>query len=82
RLGIELRAIDILSIAPELADPESAFSGGRRTLSWDRERTTCENIETVECIGNWLREEHIQKAVHGGMGVITDAGFDSGGDGD
>ena len=26
-------AIDILSIAPESADPESAFSGGRRTLS-------------------------------------------------
>ncbi|TXB97466.1 hypothetical protein FocTR4_00012139 [Fusarium oxysporum f. sp. cubense] len=72
-------AIDILSIAPESADPESAFSGGRRTLSWDRERMTCENLEKVECIGNWLREGHIQKAVHGGMGVITDTGFDSGG---
>ncbi|KAI8404626.1 hypothetical protein FOFC_16121 [Fusarium oxysporum] len=72
-------AIDILSIAPESADPESAFSGGRRTLSWDRERMTCENLEKVECIGNWLREGHIQKTVHGGMGVITDTGFDSGG---
>ncbi|KAG6977826.1 Zinc finger BED domain-containing protein DAYSLEEPER [Fusarium oxysporum f. sp. conglutinans] len=61
-------AIDILSIAPESADPESAFSGGRRTLSWDRERMTCENLEKVECIGNWLREGHIQKTVHGGMG--------------
>ncbi|KAG6997304.1 putative AC9 transposase [Fusarium oxysporum f. sp. conglutinans] len=71
--------IDILSIAPESADPESAFSGGRRTLSWDRERMTCENLEKVECIGNWLREGHIQKTVHGGMGVITDTGFDSGG---
>ncbi|KAL9563898.1 hypothetical protein ACKAV7_011933 [Fusarium commune] len=75
-------AIDILSIAPESADPESAFSGGRRTLSWDRERMTCENLEKVECIGNWLREGHIQKAVHGGMAVITDTGFDSGGDED
>jgi hypothetical protein len=75
-------AIDILSIAPESADPESAFSGGRRTLSWDRERMTCENLEKVECIGNWLREGHIQKTVHGGMGVITDTGFDSGGDED
>jgi hypothetical protein len=72
-------AIDILSIAPESADPESAFSGGRRTLSWDRERMTCENLEKVECIGNWLREGHIQKTVHGGMGVITDTGFDSSG---
>jgi hypothetical protein len=75
-------AIDILSIAPESADPESAFSGGRRTLSWDRERMTCENLEKVECIGNWLREGHIQKVAHGGMGVITDTGFDSGGDED
>ncbi|KAI8416749.1 hypothetical protein FOFC_03062 [Fusarium oxysporum] len=40
---------------------------------------TCENLEKVECIGNWLREGHIQKTVHGGMGVITDTGFDSGG---
>ncbi|EXM14878.1 hypothetical protein FOTG_16751 [Fusarium oxysporum f. sp. vasinfectum 25433] len=63
-------AIDILSIAPESADPESAFSGGRRTLSWDRERMTCENLEKVKCIGNWLREGHIQKVAHGGMGRV------------
>ncbi|KAI8402454.1 hypothetical protein FOFC_17768 [Fusarium oxysporum] len=63
-------AIDILSIAPESADPESAFSGGRRTLSWDRERMTCENLEKVECIGNWLREGHIQKTVHGGAYIF------------
>jgi hypothetical protein len=43
---------------------------------------SCENLEKVECIGNWLREGHIQKAVHGGMGAITDTGFDSGGDED
>jgi hypothetical protein len=70
-------AIDILSIAPESADPEAAFSGGRRTLSWDRERMTCENLEKVECIGNWLREGHIRKSVDGGMGIITDTGLDS-----
>lgn len=73
-------AIDILSIAPESADAETAFSGGRRTLSWDRERMTCKNLEKVECIGSWLREGHIQKTVDGGMGVITDTGFDCGGD--
>ncbi|KAH7464977.1 hypothetical protein FOMA001_g17140 [Fusarium oxysporum f. sp. matthiolae] len=49
-------AIDILSAPPGSADPESAFSGGRRTLSWDRERMSCVNLEKVECIGNWLRE--------------------------
>jgi hypothetical protein len=32
RLVIELMAIDIVSIAPESADSESAFSGGPRTL--------------------------------------------------
>jgi hypothetical protein len=32
---------------------------------------TCENLGRVECIGNWLREGHIQKTGHGGMGVIT-----------
>jgi hypothetical protein len=73
-------ATDILSIAPESTDPESAFSGGRRTLSWDRERMTCKNLEKVECIGSWLRERHIQKTVDGGMGIITDTGLDSGGD--
>jgi hypothetical protein len=75
-------AIDILSIMPESADPESAFSGGRRTLSWDRERMTCENLEKVECIGNWLREGHIKTSTHGGRGVITDTGIDSGDDKD
>jgi hAT family protein len=53
-------AIDILSIPPESDDAESAFSGRRRTLSWDRESMTCKNLEKVECIGNWLREGHIK----------------------
>lgn len=52
-------AIHILSIAPESTDPESAFSGDRRTLSWDRERMTCRNLEKVECIlGHCRVEEH------------------------
>ncbi|RKK07573.1 hypothetical protein BFJ66_g17047 [Fusarium oxysporum f. sp. cepae] len=38
-------AIDILSVPPGSADPESAFSGGRRTLSWDRERMSCVTIQ-------------------------------------
>jgi hypothetical protein len=75
-------AIDILSIAPESADQESAFSGGRRTLSWDRERMTCKNLEKVECIGNWLREGHIQQVTRGGMGIVADTGLDSGVDED
>lgn len=69
-------AIDILSIPPESSDPESAFSGGRRTLSWDRERMTCENLERVECVGNWQREGIITPASRGGMGIIVSSTID------
>jgi hypothetical protein len=69
-------AIDILSIAPESADPERAFSGARRTCSWDRLRLTVKNIEMVECVGNWLREGHIIKAYKGGLGLICDPEVD------
>ncbi|KAM6514041.1 hypothetical protein FALCPG4_18889 [Fusarium falciforme] len=65
-------AIDILSIPPGSADPESAFSGGRRTLSWDRERMSCVNLEKVECIGNWLREGLIIPSSRGGRGLVVD----------
>jgi hypothetical protein len=63
-------AIDILSIPAESAEPERSFSGARRTASWDRLRITCENIEKVECIGNWIREEHIIPSSKGGMGLV------------
>ncbi|KAF6525453.1 hypothetical protein HZS61_011248 [Fusarium oxysporum f. sp. conglutinans] len=65
-------AIDILSVPPGSADPESAFSGGRRTLSWDRERMSCVNLEKVECIGNWLREGLIIPSSRGGRGLVVD----------
>ena len=69
-------AINILSIAPESVDPESAFSGSRRTLSWDRESMSCENLEKVECIGNWIREGLIKPSREGGRGIVVDTGFD------
>jgi hypothetical protein len=65
-------AIDILSVPPGSADPESAFSRGRRTLSWDRERMSCANLEKVECIGNWLREGLIIPSSRGGRGLVVD----------
>lgn len=52
-------AIDILSIPPSSAEPERTFSGARRTQSWDRLRMTAENLERLECMGNWLRNGHI-----------------------
>lgn len=54
-------AIDILSIPPESADVERVFSGCRRTLSWDRARMTIENLEMVECVGNWQAEGIVQQ---------------------
>lgn len=65
-------AIDILSIPAESAEAERAFSGARRTASWDRLRITPQNLEKVECIGNWLREEHIKPSNKGGMGLICE----------
>jgi hypothetical protein len=65
-------AIDILSVPPGSADPESAFSGGRRTLSWDRERMSCVNLEKVECIGNRLCEGLIIPSSRGGRGLVVD----------
>jgi hAT family C-terminal dimerisation region len=58
-------AIDILSIPPESAEAERAFSGARRTVSWDRGAITCENVEKVECVGSWLREKLIVPSAEG-----------------
>jgi hypothetical protein len=71
-------AIDILSIAPESSDAESVFSSGRRTLTWDRHRLKCTNLEKVECVGNWLREGIIEPSSRGGMGIIVPTGIDYG----
>ncbi len=70
-------AIDILSVPPGSADAESALSRGRRTLSWDRERMSCANLEKVECIGNWLREGLIIPSSRGGRGLVVDGEVNS-----
>ena len=43
-------AIDILSIPAMGDEPERAFSGERRTISWERAQLGAENIERVECL--------------------------------
>lgn len=65
-------AIDILSINPQSAEPERTFSGARRTASWDRLSMTCERIQEVECLGNWMRNGHIIGTRHGGLGLVCD----------
>jgi len=67
-------AIDILSIPSESAEPERTFSGARRTASWDRLRITCQNLQKVERIGNWLREGLIIPSSEGGLGLVCDLG--------
>ncbi|KAG6999884.1 hypothetical protein FOFC_03350 [Fusarium oxysporum] len=65
-------AIDILSISPQSAEPERTFSGARRTASWDRLSMTCERLQEVECLGNWMRNGHIVGTRHGGLGLVCD----------
>jgi hypothetical protein len=45
--------------SPSSAEPERTFSGARRTQSWGRLRLSAENLERLECVGNWLRNGHI-----------------------
>jgi hypothetical protein len=66
-------AMAILSIPAESSEPERAFSGSRRTCSWDRLSLSCHNIQRIECIGSWIREGHIQLSSSGGMGLPMEA---------
>jgi hypothetical protein len=75
-------AITILSIPAESSEPERVFSGARRTCSWDRFRLRCHNIEKIECIGNWLREKHIEPLADNGMGFPMEADAEDEGEGD
>lgn len=62
-------AMDLFSIPSSSAESERAFSGARRTVSWDRSKMTCESMEKVECVGNWLKEGHIVPSYQGGDGL-------------
>jgi len=48
-------AIDILSIPAMSAEPERVFSGARRTISWERMQLGRDNIEKIECLKSWIR---------------------------
>ncbi|KNB06468.1 hypothetical protein FOXG_19680 [Fusarium oxysporum f. sp. lycopersici 4287] len=65
-------ANDILSISPQSAELERTFSGARRTASWDRLSMTCERLQEVECLGNWIRNGHIVGTRLGGLGLVCD----------
>lgn len=52
-------AISILSIAPSSAEPEQQFSDARRTQSWERLRLSPQNLQRLECMGNWFARKLI-----------------------
>jgi hypothetical protein len=50
-------AIEILSI-PSMSDkPERIFSGGRRTVTWDKTSMTAATLEQLECGRDWKRDD-------------------------
>jgi hypothetical protein len=50
-------AIEILSI-PSMSDkPERIFSGGRRTVSWEKTTMTAVTLEQLECIRDWKQDD-------------------------
>ena len=48
-------AINILSISLMSDEPERVFSGGRRTVGWDRAKMEAETIEMRECLKHWKK---------------------------
>jgi hypothetical protein len=50
-------AIEIHSFPPMSDEVERVFSGGRRTISWERSRLSPETIEAIECFQHWLTQK-------------------------
>lgn len=48
-------AINVLSIPAMSSEPERVFSGGRRTISWERMQLGEDTIEVLECLKHWIR---------------------------
>ena len=49
-----------LSIPAMSAEPERVFSGGRRTISWERMQLGDDTIEIIECLKHWKRSGFIE----------------------
>lgn len=56
-------AIDVLSIPAMSSEPERVFSGGRRTVSWDRTQMSPETLEITECLKHWKRSSILDKLI-------------------
>ncbi len=58
---LSMFAIDILSIPAMSDEPERVFSGGRRTVSWERMQIGMPNLERTECMKSWHRSGILAK---------------------
>jgi len=54
-------AINILLIPAMSDEPERVFSGGRRTVSWERAQMGAENLKRVECLKHCKRSSILDK---------------------
>jgi hAT family C-terminal dimerisation region len=52
---LSMFAIEILSIPAMSDEPERVFSGGRRTMSWERMQLGISSLEHTECMKSWHR---------------------------
>ncbi len=52
---LSMFAIEILSIPAMSDEPERVFSGGRRTVSWERMQIGMSSLEHTECMKSWHR---------------------------
>jgi hypothetical protein len=41
-------------VVPAAAPMADAFTGCRRTISWERARLGLDKVEAVECLGSWF----------------------------
>jgi hAT family protein len=61
---LSLMAIDILSIPAMSDEPERVFSGGRRTISWDRGSMLPETLEQRECLKHWKKSGIVNSLIY------------------
>jgi hypothetical protein len=52
---LSLFAVNILMIPAMSSKPEVVFSGGRRTIGWERVRLGIDTLEVTECEKDWIR---------------------------
>jgi len=64
-------ALDYLSIPCTSCECERAFSGGRRTVSWDRSKLSGATIEAIQLQKNWLRRGVVNSELNGLANYIT-----------